>query len=184
MNTPFDPRRFQSGLERLDALLGEIERHTDAGVQTRVREIVQALLDLHRVGLERLVEIVADSGENGTAILNVCAGDDLVSGLLLLHDLHPLDMETRLHQALEKVQPYLRSHGGNVELLGIEEGVVRLRLQGSCHSCPSSAATMQQTIEEAIYGKAPEVTGIEVEGLAIDSPAHENGQVRLALPMA
>jgi Fe-S cluster biogenesis protein NfuA len=183
MISTFDPRQFQARLERLDTLLGELERFTDPGVLTRVREIVQAILDLHGVGLERLLEIVADKGEAGSAILDACARDDVVSGLLLLHNLHPLDLEARLHQALEGVRPYLRSHGGNVELLGVEDGVVRLRLQGSCHSCPSSALTMQQTIEEAIYGKAPEVTAIEVEGLPADSSAHENGRARLALPM-
>ena len=73
-----------------------------------------------------------------------------MGGLLLLHGLHPLDLEARVRQALDKVRPYLRSHGGNVELLGVDEGVVRLRLEGSCHGCPSSAATMRQTIEEAI----------------------------------
>ena len=183
MISTFDPRQFQTRLERLDALLSEIERCTDPTVLARIREIVQAILDLHGVGLERLLEIVADKGETGSVILNACARDDVVSGLLLLHNLHPLDLEARLHQALEGVRPYLRSHGGNVELLGVQGGVVRLRLQGSCHSCPSSALTMQQTIEEAIYGKAPEVTAIEVEGLAIDSSAHENGRARLALPM-
>jgi Fe-S cluster biogenesis protein NfuA len=183
MTSTFDPRQFQARLERLDALLGEIERNDDPAAQTRIREVVQAILALHEAGLERLLEILADKGETGKALLDVCARDDLVSGLLLLHNLHPLDTEARLHQALEGVRPYLRSHGGNVELLGIKDGVVRLRLQGSCHSCPSSTQTMKQTIEEAIYGKAPEVTAIEVEGLTIDSSAQENGKMRLALPI-
>lgn len=183
MTTSFDPRQFQARLEHLEALLGEIERSDDAAAQTRTREIVRAVLGLHETGLERLLEIVVDKGETGKAILDACARDGVVSGMLLLHNMHPLDPEARVHQALEGVRPYLRSHGGNVELLGIEEGVVRLRLQGSCHSCPSSALTMQQTIEGAIYGMAPEVTAIEVEGMAADSPGQEDGQVRHALPM-
>ncbi len=92
-------------------------------------------------------------------------------------------MEARVHQALEAVRPYLHSHGGNVELLGVEDGIVRLRLHGSCHSCPSSAVTMQQTIEEAIYGKAPEVTAVEVEGTAEEALMSDNGRARVALPM-
>jgi Fe-S cluster biogenesis protein NfuA len=103
----------------------------------------------------------------------------VVGGLFLLHGLHPLGVEDRVRQALEGVRPYLRSHGGNVELLGVSDGVVRLRLNGSCHSCPSSAVTMQQTIEEAIYGKAPEVTAVEVEG----APEAEDGRARMALPL-
>lgn len=176
-------RQFQAQLERLDALLRDGERSGDPRAQQRVRDIVQAVLDLHGAALQRLLEILHDGGEAGRALLDACGRDDLVSGLLLLHDLHPLDLETRLHQALEGVRPYLHSHGGNVELLGIEEGVVRLRLQGSCHSCPSSTLTMRQTIEEAIYARAPEVVALEVEGLAGAEEHHENGQARLALPM-
>jgi len=183
MTTLFDPRQFQARLERLTTLLGEMERFTDPDGQNRVREIVQALLDLHAVGLDRILERIVDAGEPGHAILDACGRDDVVSGLLLLHNLHPHDLETRLHQALESVRPYLRSHGGNVELLGIEGSVVRLRLNGSCQSCPSSTLTMKHMIEEAIYGKAPEVTAIEVEGMALESSFHENGQARVALPM-
>jgi Fe-S cluster biogenesis protein NfuA len=84
---------------------------------------------------------------------------------------------------LEDVRPYLRSQGGNVELLEIREGVVRLRLEGSCDGCPSSAATMRQTIEEAIVGKAPDVTAIEVEGGLDERPVTANGGARLALPV-
>jgi Fe-S cluster biogenesis protein NfuA len=182
MTTTLDSREFQARLERLDALLRETERLPDPAVQTRVREIVQALLELHGVGLERLLDHVAETGETGRSILDACGRDDLVSGLLLLHGLHPLDVEARLYQALEGVRPYLRSHGGNVELLGVRDGVVRLRLQGSCHSCPSSSVTMQQTIEEAIYGKAPEVTAIELETTE-EALLPENGQARLALPI-
>jgi Fe-S cluster biogenesis protein NfuA len=183
MTNTLDAREFQGRLERLDALLREAERFADPAVQTRVREIVQILLDLHGLGLERLLEHVTETAENGDAVLAACAQDDMVAGLLLLHGLHPLDVEARLHQALESVRPYLQSHGGNVELLGFQQGIVRLRLQGSCHSCSSSSVTMQQTIEEAIYGKAPEVTAIEVEGMAEDSWMHEKGRARVALPM-
>jgi Fe-S cluster biogenesis protein NfuA len=65
------------------------------------------------------------------------------------------------------VRPYLESHGGNVELLGIEEGVVRLQLQGSCSGCPSSAVTLKLAVEEAIHKAAPDVTEI----VAVDAPA-------------
>jgi len=183
MTSTLDAREFQGRLERLDALLREAERFADPAVQTRVREIVQVILDLHGFGLERLLEHVTETGDNGRAVLDACTQDEIVAGLLLLHGLHPLDLEARLHQALEGVRPYLHSHGGNVELLSVQDGIVRLRLEGSCHSCPSSAVTMQQTVEEAIYGKAPEVTAIEVEGTAEDSLTAENGRARVALPM-
>jgi Fe-S cluster biogenesis protein NfuA len=68
-------------------------------------------------------------------------------------------------QALEKTRPYLNSHGGNVDLVGVDEsGTVTLRLEGNCHGCPSSSATLKLAVEEAIYEAAPDVTGIIVEG--------------------
>jgi Fe-S cluster biogenesis protein NfuA len=178
-----DAKDFQARLERLDALLRQVEQLGDPAARARTREIVQTVLDLHAVGLGRLLEHLAEAGDAGRRVLDACAGDNLVAGMLLLHELHPLDLEARVRQALDGVRPYLRSHGGNVELLGVADGVVRLRLQGSCHSCPSSAVTMQQTIEEAIYGRAPDVTAIEVEGLAEEPPAPGDGLARVALPV-
>ena len=110
-------------------------------------------------------------------------GDDIVGGMLLLHGLHPLEVETRVRKARESVRPYLRSHGGNVELIEVANGIAHLRLDGSCHSCPSSSVTMQQTVEEAIYAKTPEVVAVEVEGLTTP-PFSENGDAsRFTLPI-
>ena len=93
-----------------------------------------------------------------------------MSSLLLLYGLHPVDLETRVHQALDKVRPLLKSHGGNVDLLGIADGVVRLQLQGSCHGCPSSAQTLHNAIEAAIDEFAPDVVELKVEGVAVHAP--------------
>ena len=160
-----DVREFQSRLQRLDDLLREVEESADPATSARTREIVQSILDLHGTALERLLGHVDEAGEVGASILATCAEDEVVSGLLLLHGLHPMDLEARVLRALERVRPTLRSHGGNVELIDVCEGVVHLRLEGNCHGCPSSAATMRMTIEEAIYANAPEVVSIEVQGL-------------------
>jgi Fe-S cluster biogenesis protein NfuA len=81
----------------------------------------------------------------------------------MVHGLHPVDLETRVLQALDRARPVLQAHGGNVELLGLAEGVVRLRLNGSCNGCASSATTLKHTIEQAIYELAPDVASIEVQ---------------------
>jgi Fe-S cluster biogenesis protein NfuA len=153
-------------MERLETLLHEAENFADPQVRARVRELIQAILDLHGMGLERILDLAAGCGEAGPAMVEAIARDDVVGNLLLLHGLHPLDVETRVRQALDKVRPYLRSHGGNVELLAVDKGVVRLRMAGSCQSCPSSEATLKRAIEKAIYESAPDVASIEVEGLA------------------
>jgi Fe-S cluster biogenesis protein NfuA len=89
----------------------------------------------------------------------------------LLYGLHPLHLETRVSQALDQVRPYLHRHKGDVVLMGVIDGVVHLRMQGSCHGCPSSAMTLKNAIEEAIYAAAPDVAAIEVEGV-VDAPVH------------
>jgi Fe-S cluster biogenesis protein NfuA len=182
MTSTLDAKGFQARLQHLDTLLQEAEHLADPAARGRLREIVQALLDLHGAGLERLLEHVAEAREAGNGILDACGRDDVVSGLLLLHGLHPLDMEERVRQALDGVQPYLRSHGGNVELLDVRDGVVRLRLEGNCHHCPSSSVTMQQTVEEAIYGKAPEITAVEVER-PVEEASPDGHGARVALPL-
>ena len=176
-----DAREFPSKLQRLDDLIREAGRLADPQARAHAREIVQAVLDLHGMGLGRILEHLDHAGEAGAAILDACALDDVVGGLLLLHGLHPLDLESRVLQALEQVRPYLRSHGGNVELLGIRDGVAKLRLEGSCHGCPSSALTMKQTIEEAILAKAPDLAAVEVEGASERPTVTADGRVLISL---
>ena len=175
-------RDLRERLHRMETLLQEVDSQPDTAARSRTKEIVQALMDFHGAGLGRIMEHLSSAGEEGQLQIDLLAQDELISSLLLLYGLHPLPLETRVHQALEKVEPYLRSHGGNVELLGTEEGIVRLRLQGSCRGCPSSAITLKQTIEEAIYEKAPDITGIEVEGEP-DQPASISESSRMALPI-
>jgi Fe-S cluster biogenesis protein NfuA/nitrite reductase/ring-hydroxylating ferredoxin subunit len=98
-------------------------------------------------------------------MLDRLTADPLVESLLLLHDLHPLDVDARIQRALDEVRPYLGSHAGGVEYLGVRDGVARLRLEGSCHGCPSSTATVQLAITGAITDAAPEVTDVVVEGM-------------------
>src|SRR4051794_27294644 len=90
---------------------------------------------------------------------------------LLLHDLHPVPAEARVREALDGVRPYLESHGGDVELVAVEDGVARLRLQGSCSGCPSSTMTLKLAIEDAIYKAAPDVVEVKAEGVSEPEPA-------------
>jgi Fe-S cluster biogenesis protein NfuA len=183
MNHRSDDREFQTEMQRLESLLHQAERGGDPAGRERLREILQTLLELQKAGLERILNGVDALGESGRAAIAALAGDELVGSLFALHGLHPLDVETRVRQALDSVRPYLRSHGGNVELLEVADGVVRLRLEGSCHHCPSSSLTMQQTVEEAILNRAPEVDAVEVEGMIDDAPVPDDSGARFALPI-
>ena len=101
MTAALDARAFQTRLQRIDALLREVERYADPAARSHTREIVQAVLDLHGSGLDRVLGHLEAAGKEGVAILDACARDEVVSGLLLLHGLHPLDVETRVRQALD-----------------------------------------------------------------------------------
>jgi Fe-S cluster biogenesis protein NfuA len=149
-------------------------------VRSSALELMRSLMELHGAGIERMLEIAFDSRAYGSEIIDRFAGDELVAQLLLLYDLHPHGLEARAHRALEDVRPHLRSHGGNVELLGVEDGVIRLRLQGNCHGCPSSAETLRHLIEQAIYEAAPDARAIQVEEFAAgDGHQVDGGLVQL-----
>src|ERR687891_1044303 len=160
-----DDQGLQERVARMETLLGEIEALKDPDARAKAAEVVQVLLELYGEGLARVIEVIAE-GEERERIFETLAADELVSHLLLLHGLHPLDVETRVVKALEEVRPYLQSHGGNVEFLGVEGGMARLRMQGSCSGCPSSTVTLRLAIEEAIQKTAPDLEGIEAEGVA------------------
>ena len=164
-----DDGGLRERVARMDALLAEIEALEDPAARSKAAEVVQVLLELYGEGLSRVMETVA-GGEERERIFEALAEDELVSHLLLLHGLHPLDLEARVMRALEEVRPYLKSHGGNVEFLGVTDGVARLRMQGSCSGCPSSTMTLKLAIEEAIEKTAPDLEGIEAEGVA-EEPA-------------
>ena len=66
-----------------------------------------------------------------------------------------------VENVLDELRPYLMSDGGNVELVDIEGPIVRLRLQGACGSCPSSAMTLRMGIERKLKEEIPEIDEIE-----------------------
>src|ERR687883_1367219 len=145
-----DDAEVRELVARVESLLG--------GLDERATEAVQALVGLYGEALARVV-----AGADPTE-------DELLSHLLLVHDLHPVDVETRVRRALDDVRPYLGSHGGDVELLGVADGVAHVRLQGTCNGCPSSSATLRHAIEEAVARAAPELEGVEAEGAAEPQP--------------
>jgi Fe-S cluster biogenesis protein NfuA len=171
-----DQKDFQHRLQQIEQLVQTIESVADPKLRAGAVELMQSLMDLHGAGLERMMEIAFDAG--GGELMDRFAEDALTASLLLLHGLHPLDLGTRVMQGLDKVRPYLHSHGGNVEVTDLKDGVVRLRLVGNCHGCASSAMTLKLAIEEAVYEAAPDITALEVEGV-VDEPAAPSSLVQL-----
>jgi Fe-S cluster biogenesis protein NfuA/nitrite reductase/ring-hydroxylating ferredoxin subunit len=167
---PQQAQEHQRLAARIEELVDEVDAFPDPQARATAQELVQALLDMYGEGLTRLLEITAQAEVSGIALIDAFARDDLLSSLFLLHGLHPLDIETRVLNALDEVRPYLQSHGGNVEFIKVEDGIAHLRLQGSCHGCPGSTVTLKLAIEEAIYKVAPDLEGLQVEGVTDPPP--------------
>ena len=130
-----------------------------AAARERAEQLVGEITDLYGAGLERILQIAVSADPS---LVEKFAGDDLVASLLLVHGLHPHGVERRIEDALDGVRPYLGSHGGDVTLLEVVDDVVRLQFAGSCKSCPSSAVTLELTVEDAVRAAAPEIASIEV----------------------
>jgi len=162
-----DDPGFSRRIARIEALVAEIEDRAAPDLRERVSELVAAVLELHGAGLARILDLAETPGSAGRRTLDGrLAGDALAASLLALHDLHPRTLAERVDAALEGLRPYMASHGGSVALREVTDGgVVRLVLEGACHGCPSSRATLEHGIEAAVRAAVPEVLAIEVEGV-------------------
>jgi Fe-S cluster biogenesis protein NfuA/nitrite reductase/ring-hydroxylating ferredoxin subunit len=146
--------------DRVERLLAEFEQVADPTLAARAEELVRTVVEFYGAALERVVELVPEP------VLQRLADDQLVAGVLVVHDLHPHSLQQRVQHALDAVRPYLGSHSGDVSLVEItDEGVLRLALGGSCNGCPSSMVTVKLAIEQAIEHAAPEIARIDVEGV-------------------
>jgi Fe-S cluster biogenesis protein NfuA/nitrite reductase/ring-hydroxylating ferredoxin subunit len=168
-------------LARIEALSEELETVQDPRARAVAGELMSATLELHGRALARVMELVDEAGPSAAGLRDALVGDGIVASLLLVHGLYPVDLETRVREALDEVRPYMESHGGNVELLSLEDGVARLRLQGSCEGCPASSATLELAIKKALMEAAPDLDGLEVEGA---EPEDEPDIGGVPLPLA
>jgi Fe-S cluster biogenesis protein NfuA len=158
-------------LERVQELSEAVDELPDPRARELCSELVSAVIAMYGDGLERIVAALAESGEPGAEILDRLTQDGAVSSLLLIHDLYPVDLHERVLEALNTVRPYMESHGGNVELVSLTDGIARLALQGSCNGCAASRATLEQAIEQALAEHAPDLSGLEVSGVVAATPA-------------
>jgi Fe-S cluster biogenesis protein NfuA len=155
---------FQQRLKSIESLLGEIEAGADPSLRTRVQELVKLVMDLHGAGLERILELIRAPDDRGEGLVLKLGRDDLVASLLVLYGLHPLNIEARVIQAVEKLSARLRAHEGEVKLLSMEHGAIRLRIQASGHGCGSNAQALKEMAEEALYQAAPDLASLTIEG--------------------
>lgn len=160
---------------RVQDLQARLASSGDPATRHVAEELVSAVVQMYGGGLERIVELLHAGGVEGERVAAALGDDPLVATLLLIHDLHPVPLDVRVNQALEHVRPYMESHGGNVELLSLEDGVARIRLEGSCSDCSASAVTLELAIKQALEQSAPDLDGLEVEGVVEQASPAANG---------
>jgi Fe-S cluster biogenesis protein NfuA/nitrite reductase/ring-hydroxylating ferredoxin subunit len=165
--------REEALVARVEELTARVEELADPEVRALADDLAAAVVQLYGEGLERIFAALEPD------VQAHLAQDGVVASLMLIHGLYPVDVETRVREALDSVRPYLESHGGDVELLGIADGVARLRLEGSCSGCAASQSTLELAIERALQETAPDLLGIDVEGVVAAPPrrAEPDGDV-------
>ncbi|MBA3913101.1 MAG: NifU family protein [Acidobacteriales bacterium] len=155
-------REFNTRTERIEELISKLEAAGDPEFHAAALELLHCVMDLHGVALQRALDVLAQDPA-GQELTSSLLADDLLSSVLLLHGLHPEDMETRVLRALAKIRPLLQPQGGEVEVLGMEGGAVRMLLHKSGGGCASTTLKLKNMVEDAIMEAAPDAEHIVVE---------------------
>ncbi len=146
--TPELPSEFQHLLEWLGTGLERMEEIQDEKTREEVFAFLEGIDVLHRQGLGRILDLIGGLG--GQQAVERISQDPIVRTLLEMYDLPEADERSQVERALEDVYPYFQSHGGKLEVLGVEDGKVRVLLSGSCEGCPGTATTLERVVEEAL----------------------------------
>jgi Fe-S cluster biogenesis protein NfuA len=156
---------FQDQIRHLGKLITQFDQFPDGPQKTACKDLMLLLMDVHGAGLERMMEIVFESGSPGPAIVDNLARDSIVSSLLLLYSLHPDDLETRVQKAMESMRPRLRKLACSAEIIRIKDGAVQVNVTTTGHSCGSSTKDVRAIVEDGVYEFAPDVAALEILGL-------------------
>jgi hypothetical protein len=166
-------KEFQEKMRRLGALVGELDQMPAGGSKVATKELVQLLMEVHGAGLERILELVKESGREagaaGEAIIHRLGEDPIARNLLLLYGLHPDDLETRVVKALDAMKGRLRKLDCEVKLVSIHEAAVQVRLHLSGHAHGSTRKDLRSIVEGGIYDLVPDLTSLTILG-AEDEP--------------
>jgi len=156
----------QHALNRLQELIRVLDAHPDPAAKETTRELLALVLDLHGIGLAKLMGVVT-TAEGGTSILARLVEDKQVQAMLLLHGLHPDDLETRVRRAVDRLRPHLGVHGLRLDIVEIASGTVRLWVHGSGGAMIKAPLlwTLPGEIEDAVVEAAPDVENVLIDGL-------------------
>ena len=160
-----EDKDFQKRIQRISGLVNELDAIVDPAARSAAKQLIQLLMELHGTALERMLELTFAWGEPGERLIDELGQDSLVSSLLVLYGLHPEDLETRVARAVERLKPSLRKQGAELEIISMNNSVVRLKAAVNGHACGSTTQALKATVEEGIYEAAPDASEIVIEGL-------------------
>jgi Fe-S cluster biogenesis protein NfuA len=160
-------------LDRLEELFGEVEQFDDA-VRTRVFELLDGVDAIHRLAVTRLADSL------GADVDRLRRGDPAVAWLFEAYGVGVDDVAAAA-AALDPIRPYITEHGGDVQVLGVEGGVVRVRLDGACSGCTSAAQTLRYGVEQALRDNLPGFVAMEVAPDSGATPHPPPGPVLLQI---
>jgi len=138
--------------------VGAMEQIEDEQIREQVFALLEGVDLVHRQGLQRVLEMMSSVGGQDT--VQRISEDPIVHTLLEMYDLVQMSERDQVEQALEPAYAYIESHGGQLDLLDVQDGRVRVRLSGSCGSCPGSTGTLQRVVEEALREGFPDFTAL------------------------
>lgn len=164
-----ETQEFQQKIAGTEALIGKLERAGDPAVRAAARELVQTLLDVHRLGLDRILERIVQSGDPGILLFDSLKRDPLVGSLLILHGLHPDDLDTRVNAAIVKLHASVGAMGAAIETVSFIGGALRLQVRkrsaSNLTALTPKAAAIRAEIEEKVFAMAPDIASLVIDGL-------------------
>jgi hypothetical protein len=158
-----DEEKLRHRMQRIADLVQHLDSVADPAVRAQSRELMECVMDLHGEAMERVMQCIRQSGEPSRSITEALSGDAVVTSVLLLYGLHPVDFETRVRQAVEKAQPALRQQGADAELTGMNAGAIRICVRGV--DSEFAARTVRSALEDELYAAAPDATSLSLQGL-------------------
>ena len=160
-----DDREFRDQMQRVGERVQELEGIADPTLRAKAKELVQLLMQLHGGALERMLEIIFQSGEAGTKLIDDLGEDPHVSSLLVLYGLHPEELQARVERTVPQLGPRLFKMGAELKQVDVKGSDVRVTVSIEGHTCGSTAQSVKAVVEDAMYEAAPDLTSLVIEGL-------------------
>ena len=166
---------YREAFEHIAELADSLANHPDPKVAEKVLELLDWVDAVHRDGLGRMIEMIR--AWRGEIFLESLARDEITGTMLNAYDLgEGLDLEAEeerdkaIETAMAEIRPLVESHGGAIEIVSVVDGVVSVKMNGTCDGCASSSATLTYGLEAALKTHWPSFRRLE----EVDAAAEVN----------